>query len=288
MGDLRFAQQRYDEAEKSYQQALDREAGSTEALAGLMKAYVGDKHPEKAIAAAARQVAVVPTSGAFYDLLGTALLNEGKDLEGAEAALRKASELDSNNVDALLKLGELQATHGRDEEALATWLNASRTHPHESGFLILTGELYERRQEWDRAKQAYQKALEISPNDALASNNLAYVMLESGGNVDVALALAQTARREMPDSPNAADTLGWVFYKKGVYGSAIDLFQDALKLTEKAKAPDNPTVHYHLALAYEKVDKRALAREHFERVLKIDPNYSQAAEVRRQLAQLAL
>jgi len=63
------------------------------------------------------------------------------------------------------------------------------------------GELYESKQNWDKAKESYQKALEIQPDNPLASNNLAYVMLESGGNVDVALSLAQTARRGMPDSP---------------------------------------------------------------------------------------
>jgi Tfp pilus assembly protein PilF len=50
--------------------------------------------------------------------------------------------------------------------------------------------------------------------------------------------------------------------------------------------PDNPTIHYHLALAYEKNDQPALAKQQFQRVLKIDPNYSDASEVKKQLAQL--
>jgi tetratricopeptide (TPR) repeat protein len=102
----------------------------------------------------------------------------------------------------------------------------------------------------------------------------------------MALSLARTARRGMPDSPSAADTLGWVFYQKGACQSAIDLFQEALKLGEKNKAPDDATVHYHLGLAYEKTGKNDLARQQLERVLKIDPNYSQAADVKKQLAQL--
>ena len=111
-------------------------------------------------------------------------------------------------------------------------------------------------------------------------------MLQSGGNVDMALSLAQTARRGMPDSPSAADTLGWVFYQKGAYQSAVDLFQESLKLAEKSKAPDNANVHYHLGLAYAKTGKNELARQQLERVLKIDPNYSQASDVRKQLAEL--
>ena len=98
--------------------------------------------------------------------------------------------------------------------------------------------------------------------------------------------MAETARRGMPDSPDAADTLGWVYYQKGVYGSAISMLQEALKLQEKNKAPDNPDIHYHLGLAYQKAEKPALARQQLERVLKINPNYSQAAEIKKQLSSL--
>jgi tetratricopeptide (TPR) repeat protein len=90
----------------------------------------------------------------------------------------------------------------------------------------------------------------------------------------------------MPESPNAADTLGWVYYQKGAYKSAIDLFQESLKLAEKNKAPEDATVHYHLGLAYEKDDQPTLARQHLERVLKINPNYSAASDVRKVLSQL--
>jgi len=159
-------------------------------------------------------------------------------------------------------------------------------NPRDASFYILMGELYESRREWDNAKQAYQKALEILPDNPLASNNLAYVMLESGGNVDVALSLAQVGRRGMPDSPNAADTLGWVFYQKGSYKAAIDLFQEAIKLGEKNKLGDDATMHYHLGLAYQKDNQPELARQHLEQVLKINPNYAAAAEVKKALAQL--
>ena len=82
----------------------------------------------------------------------------------------------------------------------------------------------------------------------------------------MALAMAQTARRGMPDSPNAADTLGYAYYQKGVYGSAIDMFQESLRLNEKKGAPDDPTVHYHLGLAYQKANQPVLARQQLERV----------------------
>ena len=100
------------------------------------------------------------------------------------------------------------------------------------------------------------------------------------------MSLAETARRGMPDSPNVADTLGWIYYQKGVYGSAISMLQEALKLQSKQHAPDNPNIHYHLGMAYAKAEKPALARQQLELVLKINPNYSEAAEVKKQLDSL--
>jgi tetratricopeptide (TPR) repeat protein len=140
--------------------------------------------------------------------------------------------------------------------------------------------------DWEHAKTMYQQALNIEPNNPLASNNLAYVILQQGGNVDVALSMAQTARRGMPDSPNAADTLGWAYYQKGVYQSAIDSFQEALRLNEKNHGAEDATVHYHLGLAYQKANQSALARQQLERVLKINPNYPKAADVRKALSEL--
>ena len=111
-------------------------------------------------------------------------------------------------------------------------------------------------------------------------------MLRSGGNIDVAMSLAETARRGMPDSPNVADTLGWIYFQKGVYGSAISMLQEALKLQQKTKAPENANIHYHLGLAYQKTQQPVLARQQLELVLKINPNYSEAADVKRQLDSL--
>ena len=111
-------------------------------------------------------------------------------------------------------------------------------------------------------------------------------MVQTGGNFDVALSLAQTARKGQPDSPRVADTLAWIYYQKGAYQSAIGLLQEALKLQEKSHVPDNPDIHYHLGMAYAKTGQPALARQQFERVLKLDPNSSDAADAKNQLAQL--
>ena len=284
MGNLRLTQKKFSEAEKSYQAGLEKDPSSSDALSGLMNSYIADKQPDQAVAAANAQIAKAPNSN-FYDLLGTALFGK-KDLKGAETALRTSVDLDKHNSDALVKLGKVQVAEGSANQALATYQQSIKDNPREISFYILAGGLYEIKSDWEHAKAMYQQALNIEPNNPLASNNLAYVILQQGGNVDVALSMAQTARRGMPDSANAADTLGWAYYQKGVYQSAIDSFQEALRLNEKNHGAEDATVHYHLGLAYQKANQSALARQQLERVLKINPNYPNAADVRKALSEL--
>jgi len=281
MGNLHQLQKQYADALKFYQQALDKDSGSTEALQGMMNTYIAMKQLDQAIAAARAQIAKSPNSG-FYDLLGTALFQK-KDFSGADGAFRKAVDLDKNNSDALLKLAQTQAAEGSASQALATYQQSIKDHPREISFYILAGMLYESQNNFDRARAMYQQALNIQPDNPLASNNLAYLMLQQGGNVDVAMAMAQTARRGMPDSPQAADTLGWAYFQKGVYRSAIDMFQESLRLNEKAGAADDPSVHYHLGLAYQKANQPVLARQQLERVLKINPNNTDARKALSEL-----
>jgi tetratricopeptide (TPR) repeat protein len=276
MGNIQLVQKHYADAEKFYQQALGKDPSSTEGLSGLMNTYVAEKQPDKAIAAANAQIAKSPNNSNFYDLLGTALFNGKKDLPGADGALRKAIELDKNNVDALEKLGKVQVQEGSADQALALYQQSIKDNPREVMFYILSGELYEAKKNWDQAKSMYQQALNISPDHPLASNNLAYVILEQGGNVDVAMGMAQTARRGMPDSPNAADTLGWAYYHKGIYQSAISQFQEAMRLSEKRGGPDDADLHYHLGLAYQKTNQTALARQQLEKAVKLSPNNADA------------
>ena len=198
MGNLNLVQKNYAEAGKWYQQGLDRDPHSTDALSGLMNTYLIQKQYDKAIAAATAQIAKAPDSSAFYDLLGTVLFNNKKDPVAAEAAFKKSLELNQNNTDALAKLGQVLVSKGSTDEAIARYKKAQQ-NPREAGFYVLLGELYETRQDWTDAKQMYQKALDIRANNPLAANNLAYLMVQTGDNLDAALALAQIARRGMSE-----------------------------------------------------------------------------------------
>jgi tetratricopeptide (TPR) repeat protein len=280
LGNLRMAQSQFADAQRAYQQALDQDPNSTDALGGVLNVDLVQKQPDRAIATAKTQLAIYPKNVGFHIMMGQLLLEQKKDLAGAEQEFKQASDLDKKNSEAMVKLGLVQNLRGATDQALQTYLDGAKINPKEVAFYLLAGGIYEAKQDWDNAKQQYQKVLQIQPDNPLASNNLAYVMLEQGGNVEVAFAMAQTARRQLPDNPNSADTLGWAFYHKGVYTSAITQFKAALK-----KEPDNALFNYHLGLAYAKSGQAALARQQLDRVLKINPNFPDVDQLRRALAE---
>jgi tetratricopeptide (TPR) repeat protein len=279
LGRLRLAQNNPAEAQKAFQQALDQDQTSYEAVAGLMDVSLIQKQPDKAAALAKSQIDKYPNNSGFHYLLGHVMAEQKNDPAGAEVEFKRSAELDKSNLAALLELGSAQVQQGKTDQALNTYLQAAQANPKATDFTFRAGQIYERQQDWDKAKQLYRRVLELEPDNPIASNQLAYVMLEQGGNVDVALAMAQKARRQFPNEPSFCDTLGWAYYHKGVYNSAVDLFKEAIK-----GSPNNPTYNYHLGLAYARNGQSAQARQQLDRLLKIKPDYSDADKLRQALA----
>jgi tetratricopeptide (TPR) repeat protein len=81
--------------------------------------------------------------------------------------------------------------------------------------------------------------------------------------------------------PEAEDTLGWVYYKKGLAEHAVAAFERAI-----ATAPDNPVYQYHLGLAQAKAGKVQQARDALRRALALKSDFNGAADARKALAEL--
>jgi Tfp pilus assembly protein PilF len=282
MAQLRTSQKRYADAERLYGQALTIDSNATTALQGLVALLVSEKQADKAMAEVTEMITKAPENSGYYMLEANLLLSrKPPEFDKAEAALLKASDLNKSDAAPLLILAQLYTARGAADKAEASSQEALQHNPKNAQLSFLVGAIEDGQGHWQKAQDLYQKALQFQPDLALASNNLAYSMLEHGGNSDVALTLAQTARQKLPDNPSVADTLAWAYYKKGTYTSAINLLEDAIK-----KAPDDPSFHYHLGLAYQKIEEKSKAKAHLERTLQLNPAFEHAADVRTVLAEL--
>jgi tetratricopeptide (TPR) repeat protein len=253
--------------------------GLPEAVTGLVNLDLDRKQPADALRLVQQQLAITPEDSKLYFVLGQVELRN-QDPGKAEEALQKATDLDKNNVLAFLMLANLQASRGSAQDAIGGYQRALQANPRDVRLYVALASLLETQGQWQQAETYYQQALQVQPDYPLAANNLAYLMLDHGGNVNVALSLAQTARRGLPDLPNSADTLGWAYFNENAFGSAIDLLQQAIK-----GDPKNATFHYHLGMTYEKANNHAMAKQQFEDTLQINPNFAQAGEIRRMLSE---
>jgi tetratricopeptide (TPR) repeat protein len=146
---------------------------------------------------------------------------------------------------------------------------------------MLLGVIYDAQGKHPQANTQYEKVLSINPRFAPAANNLAWNYAEYGGNIDVALSLAQTAKEALPQAASVSDTLGWIYYKKRVYLKAISLLQDSAE-----QLPDNPVVHYHLGMAYYQQGKTDDAKATLQRALQLSQTFPGVQEAQEVLATL--
>lgn len=278
MGQLLLDQKKYAEADKFYEQALSKNPRDAQALSGVVSLLTDQKQLDRAAQRIQQQIDKAPDDGAPYVLLGrTEMLR--RNFDAAEKAFAKALELRPTDVGVLQALATAEKARGELDAAVASYQRAIKLQPKNAEPYLLLASLKERQGQWQEAQTLYQKALEIKPGDPLASNNLANILLDHDGNVDVALSLAQTARRAMPEFPAIADTLAWAYVSKGTYGLAIDLLEDVIK-----KSPNDPNYRYHLGVAYQKNKDDLHAKEQFERALHLNPPAGQVDEIRKALA----
>src|ERR1043166_7469711 len=96
------------------------------------------------------------------------------------------------------------------------------------------------RQNIDAAIDNYRKALAKDDQPVFAANNLAWLYAEyNKGNMDQGVRLPPSARQANPGVPSFADTLGWVYYKKGLYGAAAEQLKKAVSVDEQAARQSN-------------------------------------------------
>jgi Flp pilus assembly protein TadD len=165
--------------------------------------------------------------------------------------------------DALkVQLCRIYASTGRLPLAIQNLREILQRHSNYSAGYVLLGTLYEQSGSIAEARQAYQKALEIDPNYAPALNNLAWLYCENGGNLDLALSLAQHAKEALPADLSVSDTLGWIEYKKGLYTAAVQQLQDIAQ-----QRPSNALYQYHFGMALSKIGNSSEARESLQRAL---------------------
>ena len=310
LASVALAENKRDEARQHFEHALSIDGANYDALNGLISLYASERQrPAPGPAGGAEQspaaggaradmapaharldqaLAARPNSAPLH-FLKAQIYGIEQNAQAAEAALRKALELDAGFTPAFNALTAIYINTNQPDQAVAElrrWAEARKDDPNP---YVLMGMVEDKRQNYDAACEAYRKALELRPDDLFASNNLAWNYAEYGkGNLDEAMRLAQSVVQRYPEEPGFADTLGWVYYKKGLHAAAVDQLQKAIAKTT-ARGGDAPLYRLHLAQALAAAGRKAEARQQLQQALNAKSNAlapAQAEEARRTLATL--
>ena len=276
----KFHQGRFNDAHTFARESLKYEPASADGLYLLGASQIALKRVDLGLAEVQSLVLSNPSWAPGYATLGK-LQAIGGHFADAEVSLRKASELDPGLTGAQLGLADVQLAQGKIDSAMEVLSTLARNHPNFAPAQVQMGQISERKQDWQSAERYYSKALAISPADVVAKNNLAWIYAEHGGNIDVALKLAQDAKEAAPDSPDVSDTLGWIMVKKQNYATAAQLLGDCVR-----KEPDNASFRYHLGVAYYYWGQKSEAKQSLQSALKLEPGFSDADNAKKILQTL--
>lgn len=252
-------------ARSCFERAQGLDPARYEVLRALLDLDVKDGRLPESTQRVAAALRARPDDPRLIQLQGEAALYTG-DNTTAEASFQRAIELDPNDLSAYEKLARYLMVTGRPDEVVRTYEAALQKNPDTGSLHLMVGSLYELRGRVPEAIQRYEDAVRLDPTLAVAKNNLAYLLADTGGNLDRALDLAQEARGLLPDNPNAADTLGWVLYKKNSPDAAVVHLREAVRSMEPDD-PQLPVVRHHLGLAYEAAGDFESAREVVDQAL---------------------
>jgi Flp pilus assembly protein TadD len=133
----------------------------------------------------------------------------------------------------------------------------------------------------EEAIKTYDRIVQETSMAPVAANNLAYLYLQRGEQLDRAVQLAQSAKQQLPENHAVSDTLGWAYYKKGMVELAVRPLEFSVQ-----KDPQNPLYLVHLGLAYAKAGQKDKARNTLSQALTLKADVEGAAEARAVLASL--
>lgn len=231
-------------ARAAFERAVSARPAQLEAVRNLVALDVAER---KLDAARARVDALLSSRSNDPDvaLMASGAMAAIGDRARAEQLARGVIDAHPDNLEAYVMLGRLYLAEKRLTEATAQYQALADRQPNSVPAHTVVGLLLEMQNKRAEARARYERILQIDPTASVAANNLAWMHVEDGGNLDVALKLAQTAQAKLPDQPEVNDTIGWIYYKKGLYDLAIPPLAQAA-----GRSPDNVSYQYHLGAAY--------------------------------------
>jgi tetratricopeptide (TPR) repeat protein len=276
---LAVAQKDYSKAEALYRRHYQKGAADLRPLQGLLQVCVLERHPGKAQALLEEELKQRPDSRPIRLMLASFAAQQG-EFDMASQQYRWLQSKEPESPQAYSALGAVYQAQGANEAALASYEKANRLAPNDPRILNSIAVLQSAGGKTQDAIATLNRQLVLDPNNPAAMNNLAFNLAEAGTDLDRALTLAERVARKFPDDPGVIDTLGWVYVKRGLNPSAIQVLRGLVK-----KYPKEPAYRYHLAVALLQAKQTGDAKRELLAALSNHPGQGLVEKIQANLAQ---
>lgn len=280
MGYSKKLQNRPAEAASFFAQAVERSPNDLGAISEYAFALSAAGNSDKAMATIDGYIAKEPKNALLWEVAGRLNLASRRPAE-AEKAFLRAIELAPGYSRAYYELGVLYVAQRKLADAESRFRKVVENNDKDPGAHTILGVVLGSQGKVEEANSHYRRALELDPKNALAANNLAASLSDHGGNLDEALKFAQIAREVLPDDPRVADTLGWIYFRKGLPDSAYPLIAES-----SAKLGKDASVRYHHGMVLAKKGKNREAAAELSAALALGGEFRWADEAKRTLTSL--
>lgn len=276
-GRLFMAQKEYKKALEVYDgiEAFNPDRGVMLKVAAL----VASRQRGKAVEQAGKLVARHPDSPQGHLVLAGVYQGTG-DARSAFAEAEKAARIAPKSAEPRVVLGDLYRAANDPARAMGSYQEALKVQPESLPAQLAVANLLEATGKKQEAAARYRAILGHNSRFLPALNNLAYLSADGYGSKEEALKLAMAAFRQEPGNASVMDTVGYALYRNGRGADAVQVLTRAASLM-----PRDPTVRYHLGLAYNQAGDRNKSKQALKESLALG-DYPDKKAAQTLLAQL--
>lgn len=210
--------------------AMDPESLPTQR--GLMRLAIAENRGTDALLIAQAVQKLAPKAAEGH-LLEAEVHASQKKWAQAAAAYRLALEREVSGATAIRLHAALQAS-GKPADAAAFAARWTKDQPKDAPFQMHLAYIALTAQKFDTAEQHFRAFLLLKPDDPVALNNLAWVLMQQ--RKPGALAYAEKANRLAPNTVQLMDTLALALAVDGQWPAAIEWQRKALALADEDAA----------------------------------------------------
>lgn len=238
-------------AREAMEKAIELSPQYAQAYLGLITTELRQDRVEEALGVAERIRNAFPDSVLADAAEGDIYLQVGRPQEAVDAYLIvNQKQPTSRNV---IRLYQARIAAKKQEDALAGLHEWLKDHEDDHAVRFALASHYLNAGDYDNALKQHEIIYEVSKDNEVVLNNLAWLYDRMGD--DRAISLAESAYERAVESPAIKDTLGWILVRNG------DTERGGKLLREAARSlPRNAEIQYHYAylLHQQGQSKRAL------------------------------